>query len=259
MREKIASAIAVILLAVWPRHSLAETLGTCDFNNSPDARIALVEQKGKATVTVQLGPGRRQQLIHVDYDDETYSARLDNEGVARVSFALVAPSNTLKVLSSEFAAVECKIDFPEITQSYRIILRWRDPVRVDLHVIEPFRTWELGAYGHIYRDQANTNHDHGLGELDIVSDPLAAGDTGEQSYVVDEDKRPRPGVFGVRRDYVSRGEAPTGAYCDDGPLADIDLTLITVEQGRVKRKNYRTGVSPCNQPIPLGVRYSKLN
>ena len=218
----------------------------------------MAQTNGKATVTVETSPGRKGQLIRLDYDDESFAVPIGPDGIARIDFALLQQSNSFTVRGGEMRAAKCKIDFPDIAKFYRVVLRWHDPVRVDLHTIEPGSSNDPAAIGHIHRAAPNTASDRGAGTLDIVTDPGTPGATGEQSYVVAKADKP-PGRYNFRADYVSRGDAPTGEYCDKGSLASIELTLISIEDGKAQPpKKYVTGALPCGQPIDAETRLIRL-
>lgn len=240
--------------------TFAQTNGSCDNTAGSTTKISISETKGRAEIVVQGAPGRRDEIIHVDYDNESYAARFDNNGVARLHFALVDEVNTVTLLGGEFEGVKCHINFSHMADVYRVVLRWHEPVRVDLHVVEPTRQMEPNAYGHIYAGQQNLQLDHGLGSLDIVTDAIEAQDTGEQSYVIDESVRPKDGVFTFRRDYVTRGAVPSGEYCGAGSLANIELTLIVIDHGKKQEpKKYFTGSLPCGRPTPPAVQFRRLD
>ncbi len=250
------SALAACLLAATP--ASADVAGVCAKSEDPGTRVSLTQDHGRGTVTIASTPSRKNQVVRVEYDDETYATRFDANGQASLNFALVGVENKVIVRGGEFGAIRCQVSFPEIATVYRAILRWHDPVRLDLHVIEPGR--RVGGYGDVHPDARNTALDRGIGQMDVVTDPEGAGATGEQSYVVDETARPKEGgLFTFRFDYVSRGARPVAPFCGTGPQANISLTLLILDHGQLlPARNYDTGSIPCGQSIPDELRLQRL-
>ena len=266
-RTKSAWCEAAVRVAAWPALALglflagpamAEVTGTCAKSDDPATRVSVTQDHGRASVVVASTPSRRNQAVRVEYDDETYVAHFDANGQASVNFALVGSENKVIIRGGEFGWVRCEVAFPDIAKIYRAILRWHDPVRLDLHVIEPGR--RIGGYGDIHPEARNAQLDRGIGQLDVVTEPTEAGATGEQSYVVDEASRPKEaGLFTFRFDFVSRGSRPLPQYCGKGPLANIALSLIVLDHGQARApKNYDTGSVACGQTIPDELRLQRL-
>lgn len=236
----------------------ADAGGVCVASDDPATQMAVKQHHGRATVSIVSTPGRRNQVVRVEYNDETYVARFDNNGQANIDFALVSEENKLVVRGSEFGSVRCQIAYPDITKVYRAILRWHDPVRLNLHVVEPGR--RIGGYGHINPDARNTQLDRGIGQIDVETESVESGATGEQSYVVDEAARPKEGgLYTFRFDYVTRGSHPAPQYCGTGAFANISLSLIILDHGQhLSLKNYDTGSIACGQSIPDDLRLQRL-
>ena len=146
-------SLAVCLFGA-ARPASAEVAGTCSRTDDPKTRVEISESRARATVEITTDPARRGTLFNVDYDNETFAMQVDNNGRATLNLGLVEDTNTLTVTGPELSSaaglgsVRCNVAAPDRDTVYRVILRWRNRVRLNLHVIEPGRRmWE---YGHLY-------------------------------------------------------------------------------------------------------------
>jgi hypothetical protein len=251
-----ASVLALMAMTLGgPAH--ARTDGTCENRLAPAMVVTGSEERGAATIRVVSPESRQGMTMHLDYDGETYGARFDEKGVAQISIAVFNKSNDMAVSVKGIGAVKCSVPFPDIDNVYRVVMQWHDPVKIDLHVIEPFAM--EGADGHVYPGRPNLSLDHGLGQLDVVTDAVEDDATAEQSYVVDESRRPPRGIFLFKADYASRGSGPDGEFCGEGKYANVDFTLVTLDHGHKQMtKKYATGVMACGLPLPHDVEFQKM-
>lgn len=211
-------------------------------------QLRVTQQYGRALVELSR-PNSAGRKIEIEYGDESYVGRFDKDGRARMGFALTAPKNEISVRITETPVVTCKVDVPEFAKIFRVILRWRDPVQLDLHVVEPGR--RLGDFGHISPGRPNTNLAQGMGQMDVISGTPADGATAEVSYVVaDAASIPTDSVFGYRVDYVTRGAKPEPPHCDDHPLASPLMELMIIDKGKVNVRKIGTNHARCGEAIP---------
>jgi len=211
-------------------------------------QLRVSQQYGRALVEVNR-PNSAGRKVEVEYGDESYVGKFDQNGRARMGFALTAAKNEVAVRISETPVVTCKVDVPEFNKIFRVVLRWRDPVQLDLHVIEPGR--RLGDFGHISPSRPNNNLAQGMGQMDVVGGAPADGATAEVSYVVpDAAAIPADSVFGYRVDYVTRGAKAEAPYCDDLPLASPLMELIIIDKGKVSMRKIGTNRARCGEQIP---------
>ena len=211
-------------------------------------QLRVTQQYGRALVEVNR-PNSAGRKVEVEYGDESYIGKFDQNGRARMGFALTAPKNEVAVRISETPVVTCKVDVPEFSKFFRVVLRWRDPVQLDLHVIEPGR--RLGDFGHISPSRPNNNLAQGMGQMDVVGGAPADGATAEVSYVVpDATTIPADSVFGYRVEYVTRGMKPEPPHCDDHPLASPLMELIMIDKGKTTVRKIGTNHARCGEPIP---------
>ena len=211
-------------------------------------QLRVTQQYGRALVELSR-PNSTGRKIEIEYGDESYVGRFDKDGRARMGFALTAAKNEISVRITETPVVTCKVDVPEFAKIFRVILRWRDPVQLDLHVVEPGR--RLGDFGHISPSRPNTNLAQGMGQMDVVSGTPADGATAEVSYVVpDGASIPADAVFGYRVEYVTRGAKPEAPYCDEHPLASPLMELMIIDKGKLNVRKLGTNHARCGEAIP---------
>lgn len=252
----LALGFGAMLLA-FPGAARAASPGTCTSTLAPRMVVTADETNGRASIIVAAPEVSASGVARVDYDGETYATRFDDKGFARLDVSLMAPSNALSVSVANLGTVKCDVPFPEIEQVFRVILRWRDPVKLDLHVIEPFGTEE--GDGHVSSARPNADLAHGLGTLDVNTPAIEEDSTAEQSYVVLQSARPARGIFTYRADYVSRGATPAGDYCEQGKFANVSFDLLTLDHGKkIGPRKYATGVMACGQELAHEVEFQRV-
>jgi len=250
-------AAALLALLMGTGTARARTDGSCESSLAPRVVVTGSEDRGGATIRITSPESRPGMIAHVEYDGETYAARFDEMGVAKVGAAIFSSSNEFTISVKGIGSLKCTVPFPEIQDVYRVVLRWHDPVKFDLHVIEPFAMESTD--GHIYPGRPNLGFDHGLGRMDIITDAGEEDATAEQSYVIDEARRPPKGIFTFRADYASRGALPEGEFCGEGKFANVEFVLITLDHGkRLPAKKYATGTMACGQILPHDVEFQRL-
>lgn len=239
--------VAVVILAAGAAN--AQTPAQCEYpaNLATDTQIRVGQLKGRALVEITR-PNSAGRKVEVEYGEELYSQKFGPDGRVRVGFALTAPTNTFLVTMSETKPITCTVNVPDFNKLYRAVLRWRDPVQLDLNVIEPGA--RTGETGHVNGSRPNGNLTQGIGQMDIVSGVPTEGATAEISYVVtDVISIPQNSVFSYRLDYVTRGTQPEPPYCDDGPLAAPQFEFITIENGVVNTRKMSTNHARCREKI----------
>jgi hypothetical protein len=230
----------------------AQTPATCsNLDRLGATRLQVNEQSARATVDV-LQPGGAGRRVEVDYGDEAFIGVIGRDGKAQISFALTSATNEFDIQLSETPAVRCKLDVPEFKKVYRAILRWRDPIQLDLHVIEP--GGRLGGAGDV-----GPNQTHGLGQMDLIGHVPVDGGTSETSYVVPDGSTLAPDrIFEFRVEYVTRGMKPVLPYCDDGALASAQMELIIIDRGVATNTNVGTNRLHCGVAVPENRRFMVL-
>lgn len=229
--------------------AIAQTPAQCDNIGSLPAntQMRVTQQLGRAMVDISR-PNSTGRKVEIEYGDELYSFKFGNDGRVRAGFALTAPNNQISIAMSEAAPINCTIAVPDFAKLYRVVLRWRDPVQLELNVIEP--GGRIGESGHVNAIRSNANLTQGIGQMDIVGAIPPDGATAEMSYVVaNASTIPSNSMFSFRLDYVSRGVQPDAPYCEDHSLAAPQFEFITIENGTVNTRKMSANRARCREKI----------
>ena len=234
-----------------------EQPATCDkpANFGADAQFRVTQQRGRALIEI-VKPNAAGRKLEVEYGDEVYSQKFASNGSVRLSFALIAPSNEITLTMSETSPVKCTLVVPEFSRIFRAILRWHDPVQLDLNVLEPGgRQNETGA---VSGGRPNIALDQGIGQMDVIGGVPADDATGEMSYVADAASVPSEGVFGFKVDFVTRGAQAEAPYCDDNVLAAPRIDFIKIEGGKVTILRQTLPRAHCHDKISERLRLMQI-
>ena len=219
-------------------------------------QLRVTQQSARALVEITR-PNSAGRKVEIEYGEESYVGKFDKDGRARMGFALTEPKAEFAIRIAETPVVNCKVDVPDFAKIFRVTLRWRDPVQLDFHVIEPGR--RMNDFGHVSPARPNTNFAQGIGQMDVISGAPTDGATAEASYAVpDGGTIPADSVFGYRVDYVTRGMKPEAPYCDEHPLAAPLMELIILDKGKVTNRKLGTNHARCNEAIPEARRFMVL-
>ena len=199
---------------------------------------------------VELGqPDSLGRTVEIDYRGESFVGKFDQDGRVRIGFVLTEASAEFAIRLAETPLVTCKVDVPDFAKIFRVILRWQDPVQLDLNVIEPGRKMT----------RRNIDAAQRIGHVDLVGAAPAEGATAEASYLVpDGTIIPASSEFGFRVDFVTRGRKPEAPYCGDHPLAVAQMELIVIEKGQVTTRRLRTNRIACGANIAESRRYMAI-
>lgn len=253
VRPVILAGALAAMMAACPfgsaRAAGVETTGRCDkpLNFGIGTEAHITQARGRAMIEI-VYPAAAGRKIDVEYGDELYSRKFGDDGVIRLAFALTAAENTFTVSLSEMAPVTCSLSVPDFDKYYRVILRWHDPIKLDLHVVEP--NGRLNETGHVTSKRPNNDHTQGIGEIDIVGVPPTGDEVGETSYVVDAKSVPTDGVFSFKVDFVSRGSDAVPPYCGDNALATPRIDFIKIQAGTVSVSRMSLNRARCQEKIP---------
>ena len=142
-----AARWALVAMVFASSAAMAQTTAQCtNMDKLGETQLRVTQQSGRALVELTR-PNSTGRKIEIEYGDESYVGRFERDGRARLGFALTDAKNEISIRMSETPAITCKIDVPDFAKIYRVILRWRDPIQLDLHVIEPGR--RMGEFGHV--------------------------------------------------------------------------------------------------------------
>ncbi len=240
--------LAAALSVAGSAGALAQTQATCDTGSlPPNTQLRVTQQQGRALVEVTK-PNSAGRKMDIEYGDELYSLKFGADGKVRAGFALTAANNEFTIAMSETQPISCQVAVPDFKKIYRVILRWRDPVQLDLNVLEP--GGRVGEVGHVNGLRPNSNMTQGIGQMDVVGVAPAEGATAEMSYVVaNPSTMPANSVFTYRLDYVTRGLQPEAPYCDDFALAAPQFEFITIENGNVTTRKMSVNHARCREKL----------
>lgn len=259
LRPLAVPVIALTLAALGSMFAAPAVAGPGECNLPADSRgatIVLNEQNARAELTVTR-PNSAGRKFKVEYSDEMFIGKFDAQGRAVVNFSLIAANNEISVRLAETPVITCKVEVQDFAKIFRVVMRWRDPVQLDLDVVEPGR--QAGGFGNINRTRTNSDQRQGTGVMDVISDPTDDGATGELSYVVANGTALlNTGVPTLRLDYVSRGSRPEPPYCGEHARASIPFELYVISHGEVKRSNFSTARARCGEVMTDAARLMRL-
>jgi hypothetical protein len=252
----VAAVLATVTCFCPPRPVLAagvQTVADCDkpLDVGPGGRVRITQSRARASVEISQ-PGAAGRKVEVEYGDELYRQTVGKDGLVRLAFALTAPNNQFVVTMSEAAPMTCTIAVPDFGRIFRAVLRWHDPVQLDLNVLEP--NGRMNETGNISGTHPNIDQADGIGQMDIVGAAPTDDATGEMSYVADGDSLPPDSFFGFKVDYVTRGSRAMAPYCGDNALAAPRIDFIRIQGGTVTIEKLTLNRIRCGDQIPSNRR-----
>ena len=254
-RKVVAGCALAAALTFASGAAMAQTQAQCDqqTNLGVNAQLRVSQTMGRALVEIAK-PNSGGRKVDIEYGDELYTFRMGPDGKLRAGFALTAATNQFTISMTETAPITCDLAVPDFAKLYRVVLRWRDPVQLDLNVLEP--GGRMGEPGHVNASRPNTNLSQGIGQMDLIGGAPADGATAEVSYVVPNVALiPANTQFTYKIDYVTRGLQPEAPYCDEHALASPQVEFITIENGKVSTRKLGMGRARCREKIADARRY----
>ncbi len=227
----------------------AQTPGQCDHADAlgPNTQLKVSQQSGRALIDIAR-PNSAGRRVEIGYGDELYSLKFGADNRVRIGFALTAANNDFDINISEAPPVSCSVAVPDFAKLFRVILRWHDPVQLDLNVIEP--GGRMGEAGHVNGTKPNNALSQGIGQMDVLGVTSADGATSEMSYVVaNASVIPPEGVFAYKVEYVTRGAQPDAPFCENHPLAAPQFDFITIRKGEVATRKMSVNRAHCKEKI----------
>jgi hypothetical protein len=241
--------MATMLIVACTGGAMAQPQAPCDAggNLPANTQLLVTQQQGRALVEISR-PGSTGRKVDIEYGDELYSPKFGPDGKLRFAFALTAATNQFTLSMSETPSITCDVTVPNFQKLYRVVLRWRDPVQLDLNVLEP--GGKMGDTGNVSGARANSDLSQGIGTMDIIDNAPADGATAELSYVVANPAAiPPNSMFGFKLDYVTRGAQPDAPYCDEFPLAAPRFDFIVIANGEVTTRKMSANRAHCREKI----------
>lgn len=252
MGDAVAVRFGIVGLVVAGALSVGGHSAFAQASDACSTAVDAAQANALATVTVRNECRHgSQQPVTVLYGEDVFVGHYDDQGVAKVSFALMKPTgNEFKVRMGEEAAVSRSLDVPEFGAVRRATLIWQAPVRMKLVVVEPGS--RLNQAGSISEDQPNAARTRGRGAMDLAGSapelrPGGRSATSEQSYVLAGDGS---GVFSYYVEYANQGAMPALPFCGDGSLATVQFRLVILEDGALNEGvTHETARLPCGQAV----------
>lgn len=246
--------IAAMLTFAGIGRAMGQTPGQCDnaAGLAANTQLQVTQQQGRAMVDI-VRPGSAGQKVQIEYGDELDSSKFGTDGKLDFAFALTAANNEFTIDMTESPPITCKLAVPDFQKLYRVVLRWRDPVQLNLYVLEP--GGRMGETGDVSGSRPNKDLSQGIGKMDIIDGPPDNGATAEMSYVVPNPALiPPNSTFGFKLDYLTRGAQAAAPYCDDQPLAAPNFDFIVIANGKVTTQRMSTNRARCGEKIPDALR-----
>lgn len=251
-------AVALGMVASGAAVAQTQTQAQCDqqTNLGVNASLRVTQNLGRALVEITK-PNSGGRKVDIEYGDEMYSFKMGNDGRLRAGFVLTEATSQFTISMSETAPITCEVTVPDFNKLYRVVMRWREPVQLDLNVIEP--GGRMGETGHINAIRPNTNLTQGIGQMDVVGTAPTEGATAELSYVVPNSALiPANSTFTYKIDYVTRGLQPEAPYCEDHALASPQVEFVTIEGGKVSTRKLGVSRARCKEKISEARRYMPI-
>jgi hypothetical protein len=191
----------------------------------------------------------------------------DKEGRARLQIPLFQESTDITWTAGDGPDKTETVRFAGARDAFRIALVWRQPLDLQLHVVEPGGTVN-GVNGHVWRKQRNEDFKSGIGGLQIDADGATGSDRIEV-YDAPPARNPRNGLFKVYVDFAARGDIAAPPYCGSGEMAapsfDIwsfitagskarDGSAFAPRNADPRRRTVARVISPTSTPRREGVR-----
>lgn len=212
--------------------SVSEARGVVDFDISSPCR-------GGATLPVTAGKLSLQ-------------ATLDKNGKARLRIPLFQESTEIAWTGVDGATKTETVRFNGFRDAFRIALVWRQPVDLQLHVVEPGGNVS-GETGHVWRKRPNDDLKSGVGSLQVDAEGSPGAERIEV-YDVAPARNPRGGLFKVHVDFAARGDIAAPPYCGTSETAAPGFEIWVLRYGRLEPpRRFGFRAEECGSP-PRGRR-----
>lgn len=209
-------------------------------------QVSLNEARGVVDFRIT-SPCRPGAAFSVNAGPLSLQTAFDKEGKARLQIPLLQESTDVTWTAGDGTTKTEPVRFAGARDAFRIALVWRQPVDLQLHVVEPGGSVN-GEKGHVWRKQPNEDFKSGVGSLQIDADS-AAGASRVELYDVPPARNPHNGLFKVYVDFAARGDVAAAPYCGTGEMAAPSFEIWVLRYGR--RDNARRfGFRPeeCGSP-----------
>jgi hypothetical protein len=214
------------------------------------AVVSAVNDHGLERITIR-SPCRRNEPTYARYGILQEETAFSDDGIARFNIALTNDRSPITLSYKEGKPDVIQVDTSSLSTVFRVTLQWDMSVDLNLHVVEPGGT--LNGKG-----DATANHaaeQYALkGRLDLTDDGTGVSPF-QESYVFPNRLQQPSDIFTIYVEDVSRGRNPAKPHCENGELAQIEFSLLVVDQGKVRKQQFKLEPWPCGQPVPDRIYY----
>ncbi|MFZ1896482.1 MAG: caspase family protein, partial [Rhodoplanes sp.] len=209
-------------------------------------QVALTESHGIADLQI-INPCRKGTVLSVTAGPFALQANFDAQGKARLRIPLFQETTDIVWTGGDGKTNKESVRFTGFRDAFRVGLLWRQPIDLQLHVVEPGGSVN-SPKGHVWRNRPNADFQAGVGSLRID----AAGASGAERvevYDIPPQRNPRNGLFKVYVDFVARGDTAAPPYCGTGELAAPSFEILVLRYGRLESaRKFGFRAERCDAP-----------
>lgn len=209
-------------------------------------QVALTESRGIADLQI-VNPCRKGAALSVKAGQLSLGGNFDQQGKAQLRIPLFQEATDIAWTAGDGTTKTETVRFAGFRDAFRIGLVWRQPVDLQLHVVEPGGSVNW-PNGHVWRKQPNSDFKLGIGTLPIDADGASGADRVEV-YDVSPQRNPRNGLFKVYVDFAARGEIAAPPYCGTGEMAAPSFEIWVLHYGRLESaRRFGFRAEDCGSP-----------
>ncbi len=209
-------------------------------------QVSLNEARGVVDFQIS-SPCRPGAAFSVNAGRLSLQTTFDKEGRARLQIPLFQESTDITWTVGDGSDKTETVRFAGARDAFRIALVWRQPLDLQLHVVEPGGTVN-GVNGHVWRKQRNEDFKSGIGGLQIDADGATGSDRIEV-YDAPPARNPRNGLFKVYVDFAARGDIAAPPYCGSGEMAAPSFDIWVLHYGRLESaRRFSFRAEECGSP-----------
>lgn len=209
-------------------------------------QVALAESRGIADLQI-VNPCQKGKALSVTAGPLTLQASFDAQGTAQLRIPLFQETTDIAWTGADGKTSKQFVRFPGFRDAFRVGLVWRQPVDLQLHVVEPGSSVN-SPKGHVWRSRPNADFQAGVGSLQVD----AAGASGAERvevYDIPPQRNPHGGLFKVYVDFAARGDTAAPPYCGAGELAAPSFEILVLRYGRLESaRKFGFRAEACGAP-----------
>jgi hypothetical protein len=214
-------------------------------------QVSVSEARGVVDFDIS-SPCRGGAVLPVTAGKLSLQTTFDKNGKARLRIPLFQESTDIAWTGVDGATKTETVRFNGFRDAFRIALVWRQPVDLQLHVVEPGGNVS-GETGHVWRKRPNDDLKSGVGSLQVDAEGSPAAERIEV-YDVAPARNPRGGLFKVHVDFAARGDIAAPPYCGTSETAAPGFEIWVLRYGRLEPpRRFGFRAEECGSP-PRGRR-----